>query len=81
MKAVILTLSDWETKIKPELVKEYGVKIYISWVMKRELGFTVRYHQQRAVGSGTDLYYAFAKEVHLDFYDEAMRTMFLLKFC
>ena len=81
MKAVILTVRDWEEKIKPVLVKEHGVKIYISWAMKQELGFTARYHRYCLEPQWNSEYGWLNEEVHLDFYDEAMRTMFLLKFC
>ena len=76
MNAVILTTQEWEEKIKPELVKEHGAKINISWVMKRELDFTARYHRP-----ASNMDFAFGKEeVHIDFYEESARTMFLLKF-
>lgn len=70
MKALILKPHEWENKIKPELIKEYGKSIAISWVCKRELGFTVRYHRDAN----------YKEEVHLDFYTESAQTMFLLKF-
>lgn len=69
MKAVVFKPHVWENKLKPKLIEEYGVKIAISWVCKRELGFTPRYHRDHG-----------KEEVHLDFYDEAMYTMFLLKY-
>ena len=34
----------WEP-IKQKILAEYGPTHVISWVMKRELGFTVRFHQ------------------------------------
>jgi hypothetical protein len=76
MKALVLSTREWEENIKPALIKEYGKSIAISWVCKRELGFTVRYHR-----AADRMDAAFGKEeVHLDFYDEASQTMFLLKF-
>jgi hypothetical protein len=54
--------------------------------MKRVLGFTTRTHQEwfhrnaesKNLGYGTMYYETY---MHLDFYDEPKRTMFLLKYC
>lgn len=42
---IVLTPSEWSRNIKPRLIQEYGARIMISWVCRRELGFTVREHQ------------------------------------
>ncbi len=52
------------------LKAEYGMRIMLSWVSRRELGFTVRFHKPRG---GRD-------QIFLDFYDEASKTFFLLKY-
>ena len=52
------------------LVAEYGMRILLSWVSRRELGFTVRFHHPR---NGRE-------QIFLDFYDEASKTFFLLKY-
>jgi hypothetical protein len=36
--------SQWES-IQNQLAQDYGTKIRLSWVCKRELGFTVRHHK------------------------------------
>ena len=43
-------------------------------VMKRELGFTTRLHQDWDNGRG------YIETMYLDFYDEASETMFRLKY-
>lgn len=40
-----LSRSEWFDRIKPRLLKEYGPTIAISYVCRRELGFTVREHR------------------------------------
>lgn len=35
----------WFKKIKPKLIVDFGQRILISYVCKRELGFTVREHR------------------------------------
>lgn len=52
------------------LVAEYGMRILLSWVSRRELGFTIRSHRPRSGG----------EQIFLDFYDEASKTFFLLKY-
>lgn len=42
---IILEPSQWRDEIKPKLIKEYGPRIMISFVCRRELGFTVREHK------------------------------------
>ena len=52
------------------LVAEYGMRILLSWVSRRELEFTIRSHRPRSGG----------EQIFLDFYDEASKTFFLLKY-
>lgn len=52
------------------LTAEYGMRIRLSWVSRRELGFTIRSH--RPWGGG--------EQTFLDFYDEPSKTFFLLKY-
>ena len=74
---------EWQT-ILDQLYLEYGLKIGISWVMRRELGFTVRSH--RALVPNTtkpkpgrpDMHYE--QQVHLDFFNESTQTWFVLKY-
>ena len=84
-KAIILSVEQWKeifssiTKIYPRSV------LLISNNMKEKLGFTVRWHEEwidrnvesRVMGYGTKYR---QETIHLDFYNEPKRTMFLLKY-
>ena len=74
----MITLSEREWgRIRKQLKEEYAWKpsvLMIREVMKRELGFTTRLHQQWIDGTGYNI------KVHLDFFDEAMETLFRLKY-
>ena len=61
-------------KLKEKLLVEYGNKIHISWVLKRECGFTVRTHHAWTEQRGSETIYC------LDFYEEKMKTWFCLKY-
>jgi hypothetical protein len=77
IKHVELTHAEWN-KLKQELVSEHGKSIMISWVMKQKLGFTIREHLRF-----NDTYPAWEDRrsvICLDFYDEAMRTWYILKY-
>ena len=75
MKAIILTVAQWKY-IRTELQTEYPKTVFmIKDKMKRVLGFTVREHKQWDEGVVNVMF-----EIHLDFYSEKKRTMFLLKF-
>ncbi len=77
MKPVILTVSQWKT-IRKLLQEEYPKTVFmIRDKMKKVLGFTVREHKafiQKPDGGYYDM------QIHLDFYSQNKRTMFLLKF-
>ena len=75
MKAIILTVAQWK-HIRTELQTEYPKTVFmIKDKMKRVLGFSVREHKQWDEGVVNVMF-----EIHLDFYSEKKRTMFLLKF-
>lgn len=74
MKSLVYSERDWN-KLWASILKEYPPSINISWVCKRELGFTVRKHTYWDREGR-----AYIHEVHLDFYDEAMKTLFILKY-
>jgi hypothetical protein len=42
---IVLEPSNWENNIKKRLIQDYGPRIMISYVCRRELGFTVRVHK------------------------------------
>lgn len=87
MKALRLTQEQWQ-QINSEIVKTYPRSVWMIRPKMREvLGFTPREHEEwlgyyddaspedRRAGR-----HGYKKSVHLDFYDEAKRTMFLLKY-
>lgn len=74
IKHIELSQEEWN-KIKQQLIADFGQKILISWVMKRECGFTVRNHT-RWSEDGRDNKVV----VCLDFYDEQMKTWYILKY-
>lgn len=77
MKAIKINYSNWYDNILPKLFEQHGKSIGISWVCKRKLGFTVREHTEYQDINGWPEKNV---EIHLDFYDEQMRTFFLLKY-
>lgn len=71
------------------LLQEYGRGVMlISWRMKSELGFTIRRHKGLApIAVDGDWLeeefkhqYHYEPQVHLDFYNEAQLTWFVLKY-
>ena len=77
MRPVILNVEQWKT-IRTELQTEYPKTVFmLRDKMKRVLGFTVREHKAwipKPDGGYSDY------QIHLDFFSENKRTMFLLKF-
>ena len=67
-----LTAVEW-TKIRKQIKEEYHWKLLIREVMRRELGFVTRY-QEYSHEHGTK------EGIYLDFYDDAMETLFRLKY-
>ena len=73
------------------LLKEHGQStMMISWKTKRELGFTIRHHKGLAEhdkdtwemmkSEGFHNRYHYESQVHLDFYNEAQQSWFVLKY-
>ncbi len=80
MKAVEFDQKDWETRVWPALLETHGKSIAITYVCKRKLGFTVRRHRKEVEDS--EDFWAYDKTfIHLDFYDEQQKLMFMLKWC
>jgi hypothetical protein len=84
-KSLILTEKKW-AEIYNIIAKNYPHSVLlIRNNMKETLGFTVRYHEEwfdrnvesRDMGYGTKYR---QETIHLDFYNEPKRTMFLLKY-
>jgi hypothetical protein len=74
--------SEWE-EIYQLILRDFGKKMAISFVLRRELGFTVRYHKglvpndYQSLG-GPNMHYE--SQVHLDFYSESAQSWFQLKY-
>jgi hypothetical protein len=71
-----LTVKEW-TKIRKSLREDYNWRpsvFLIREVMKRELGFTTRYHKTYSHQHGT------IEIVYLDFFDDTKETWFRLKY-
>jgi hypothetical protein len=75
----------WEP-IRQKILAEYGPGHMISWVMKRELGFTVRNHQtwitvnKNYDGEEIVPRRLSQNQVHLDFFNDATQSWFQLKY-
>jgi hypothetical protein len=66
-----------------KILADNSASIVVSWVLKRELGFTVRQHEEWVsfVPQGSVvLRNRCVKQVHLDFFNEAALTWFQLKY-
>ena len=80
---------EWES-IQYQLVQDYGTIIRLSWVCKRELGFTVRHHKgleehpkeiwEVMKSEGWHRRHHYQEQIHLDFYNPAAQTWFVLKY-
>lgn len=73
---------EWQT-ILDQLYLEHGLKIGISWVMRRELGFSARNHRglvpnEHAKPGRPTMYYE--QQVHLDFFNESTQSWFILRY-
>ena len=83
-KPVILTPEAWK-EIRSQLHEEYPKTVFmLRDKMRKVLGFTVREHKawiNKPVTPGDDLNFGYTEfQIHLDFYSENKRTMFLMKF-
>jgi len=81
---------EWE-EIYQLIVKDFGIKIRISFVLQRELGFTVREHQglvpiDPPESEGLIVYnthrktHYYENQVHLDFYSDSALSWFQLRY-
>ena len=78
-------------ELHDRLMEDHGRStMLISWKMKRELGFTIRNHKglvphsevewEMMKDEGWKHRYHYESQVHLDFYNEAQQTWFVLKY-
>ena len=75
-KSIKLTSKEWTT-LRKRLKEEFNWKpsvFMIRETMKRELGFTTRFHQEYTEQTG------YIECIYLDFYDDNMETLFRLKY-
>ena len=60
--------------IQQRLIEEHGLAVMtISWVCRRELGFTIR--NEKIYGNNKYIH-----NIYLDFFDDAKETFFTLKY-
>lgn len=77
MKALVLTPNAWRA-IRDELYSEYPRSVFaLRSKMRSVLGFTVREHHEWVPKMDGGYY---EDRIHLDFYSDNKRTMFLLQF-
>ena len=74
MKPFTLSEQEWKT-FKKRLKADHPPSVFLSREkMRRVLGFTPRNHKIWSEQTGTETV------IHLDFFDERQRSMFLLKY-
>jgi hypothetical protein len=73
--------NEWQ-EIYHQILQDFGSKMSISFVLKRELGFTIRNHKGLVSANSkvdpTLKYYE--DQIHLDFYNETAQSWFQLKY-
>jgi len=82
-------VDEWSELFK-KILQEHGNKIAISTVCRRELGFSIRRHKglvphpldtwEVMKSEGWKHRYHYQDQIHLDFYDPAQQTRFVLKY-
>jgi hypothetical protein len=76
-KTLVLEQDQW-ARIHNSIAKDYPPSVLlIRPVMRKILGFTVRRHREWVPKMDGGYY---SDQIHLDFYDEPKRLMFLLKY-
>jgi hypothetical protein len=74
MKPIIITHNQWKV-LKERINNDYPPSVnLVREKMKRVLGFTPRFYEEWDDSIGRSI------QIHLDFFDEQKRTMFLLKY-
>ena len=72
---ITLSFSAWH-KLQERIIEDYGRStLLISWRLKSTLGFTVREHRDY-----TQDEWDLAHTIRLDFYDEQLQTLFLIRY-
>jgi len=80
IKSIKLTLCEYDI-IKQKILAEYGDKIKIPFICKRELGYVPREFTKwtTCIVDGKNRS-NMTQVIYLDFYDEAAKSMFTLKY-
>jgi hypothetical protein len=77
-KTIALSYYAWD-KLKSKIVEDYGQStVLISWRLRNTLGFTIREHIDYQ--SGANGGWITGNTIRLDFWDDHLQTMFLLKY-
>lgn len=81
VKPFVLSEEEWRT-LEKRLRQDHPPSVFLSREkMRRVLGFTPRTHQDWIPHQGsTQVWHESVVNVHLDFFDNSQRTMFLLKY-
>ena len=69
---VEMTAQEWQP-IRQKLIDEYGISIFLSWRMRKELGCV------RRIGYKQTAEYP-CNQIYLDFFDEMSYTTFALRY-
>jgi hypothetical protein len=74
---IVLSTKAWRS-LQERIIEDYGrATLMISWRLKATLGFSVREHTwYEDVDGFMDRFH----DIRLDFYDEQLQTLFLLKY-
>lgn len=73
ISSIRITKLEWQ-EIRKKIMQDHPLSVVVMRsVMRRELGFTDRTHTDWSTGSPNVV-------VYLDFYDEAMKTLFILTY-
>jgi hypothetical protein len=77
-KTLTLSYTAWD-KLKEKITEDYGrATVLISWRLRDQLGFTVREHVDYQSGANDG--WITGNTIRLDFWDDQMQTMFLLRY-
>ena len=74
---ISLTHRGWD-RLRQQIINDYGQStVLISWRLRERVGFTVREHREHLseIDDWTQM-----RPIRLDFWDEQLQTMFLLKY-
>jgi len=74
-KTLTISYRAWN-KLREKIIEDYGqTTVMISWRLRETLGFTVREHRDY-----NQDHWETRHTIRLDFWDDSMQTMFLLKY-